>query len=597
MVTGAAFLHAFASSERPDRGPLGGGSSAARAHNHTLMLGQGELGEDDEACPTFGKAHERILQHWLTRQIASPPSAAFVKAFLNATRQPSKAVAKGMADLLAKNSLPWPPVGRQQEILVETIQPLLETARAERDAGTMKRRAIIVTGGPGSGKTALAVRTLLTAGGELGMNTRFVSTSGAHNHTLVAELERAATGRAQRAERLSEFQLAKPTDLRVAKDSTRPDAYKRWTPAQKTPSAWQAYCEGWRKNPKLDEALDRAPKYDVIVCDEAQGLIDGLKEFVDGTPSNPWRKAWGPQAFHLMASARLTVFLMDGDQGYRQVESTSPEDIARIARAEGIEVVPENLGCEQFRLTGGYDYLRWLDETLGLPPAPFGGRPETPEDRKRLAEMFAIVDDAGAMRDRLRGLHERGEPRSRLLAGYAWKWASKKHPTELDSAAPPGKGRMPVPNLAFRWVPGDSNSQRNFNIDEGAYANPEVLFGEGTSKPATVGYPLTVRGQDFDHIGVLWGADLVRRGKYWVSVPDSTIGTDLPGYRKAARDEAKRGWDPTKPPGPANARLAGALARAYRILLTRAMKSVRLWVEDDETREYLRRSWAEYLGG
>ena len=37
-------------------------------------------------------------------------------------------------------------------------------------------------------------------------------------------------------------------------------------------------------------------------------------------------------------------------------------------------------------------------------------------------------------------------------------------------------------------------------------------------------------------------------------------------------------------------RLLKAVAQSYRILLTRAMKGVYLWVEDEETRRYLSNS-------
>jgi DUF2075 family protein len=55
------------------------------------------------------------------------------------------------------------------------------------------------------------------------------------------------------------------------------------------------------------------------------------------------------------------------------------------------------------------------------------------------------------------------------------------------------------------------------------------------------------------------------------------------------RNEAARETDEQ---GAAHLRLLGALAQGYRILLTRPMKGIFLWVDDQETRQRI----AEFLG-
>ncbi len=142
-----------------------------------------------------------------------------------------------------------------------------------------------------------------------------------------------------------------------------------------------------------------------------------------------------------------------------------------------------------------------------------------------------------------------------------------------DSGAISGLRR--APDLPFRWAGADL--QREFNLGVEPYDTAKALFGDEI-EPAIAGYPLTVRGREFDYVGVMWGADLVRRKDRWLGDHKLVFGSDMPAYRKAAREEWRRG-----PPGDAMNALVRALAGGLRILLTRGTQEVRLWIEDQET--------------
>lgn len=155
-----------------------------------------------------------------------------------------------------------------------------------------------------------------------------------------------------------------------------------------------------------------------------------------------------------MLKARLSVFLMDQDQGYRQVESTKPADIENWATCLGVAstrpgdgrhfVLPKVLKLSleglQFRLAGGLALLNWLDRlletsrtvTTGVPSRQDVGEVHVGIDTNQLRKSFDIVDDAAAMRDRLKKLEEDGGGPCRLLAGYAWEWKTKSSETEDD---------------------------------------------------------------------------------------------------------------------------------------------------------------------
>ena len=90
-----------------------------------------------------------------------------------------------------------------------------------------------------------------------------------------------------------------------------------------------------------------------------------------------------------------------------------------------------------------------------------------------------------------------------------------------------------------------------------------------------------MRGFDFDYVGLLWFSDLKWRSDRWVVDVKHVHERGIGRRRKAARSE--RNID-----GPAHQQLLRAVAEAYRIILTRPIKGLYIWCEDEETRDHLR---------
>lgn len=91
-----------------------------------------------------------------------------------------------------------------------------------------------------------------------------------------------------------------------------------------------------------------------------------------------------------------------------------------------------------------------------------------------------------------------------------------------------------------------------------------------------------MRGFDYDYLGVLWLGDLLWREGRWTVDITQVHETSIPRTLAAARKEGGE--------GPATDEVILCLLRGYRILLSRAIRGIFLWVEDPETREHVRRA-------
>ncbi len=86
-----------------------------------------------------------------------------------------------------------------------------------------------------------------------------------------------------------------------------------------------------------------------------------------------------------------------------------------------------------------------------------------------------------------------------------------------------------------------------------------------------IGCPYAVRGFDFDYVGLLWLGDLLWRSGRWVIDTKHVFERGI--KRQIAKAKAEN--DST---GPAHAALLRSVQEAYRIILTRPMKGLVVWI-------------------
>ncbi|MCF2525862.1 DUF2075 domain-containing protein [Yinghuangia soli] len=157
---------------------------------------------------------------------------------------------------------------------------------------------------------------------------------------------------------------------------------------------------------------------DVLICDEAHRIRE--------TSANRYTPALNrtgrPQVDELIDVARVPVFLLDEHQVVRPGEMGTVDEIKAAASRKGLECQVVALDS-QFRCGGSDAYLRWVVRLLGLEP---GGPVDwEPDDRMQLrvaespAEMQAFLEDR-----RAEGYG------ARMSAGYCWPWSPEPKPGE-----------------------------------------------------------------------------------------------------------------------------------------------------------------------
>ncbi len=155
---------------------------------------------------------------------------------------------------------------------------------------------------------------------------------------------------------------------------------------------------------------------DVLICDEAHRMRETSANRYTSA-SNRTGKA---QIEELIDAARVPVFLLDEHQVVRPGEMGTVAEIEAAAAKKGLrcEVVPLD---SQFRCGGSDAYLRWVVRLLGLEP----GGPEVwePDDRMQLM----LADSPQEMEAFLDGRRSQ-KYSARIAAGYCWKWTKKVPP-------------------------------------------------------------------------------------------------------------------------------------------------------------------------
>lgn len=282
-----------------------------------------------------------------------------------------------------------------------------------------------------------------------------------------------------------------------------------------------------------------ADSYDTLIVDEAHRLNE---------KSGLYRNLGDNQVKELIRSARCTVFFVDDDQRVTLLDIGHTEELRRRARELGAEVTELELSS-QFRCNGSDGYLAWLDNTLDIR----GTMNPTLDGAEYDFRVFDNPSDLHA----LVALKNRANNRSRVVAGYCWKWPSKKDAQAWD---------IEMPQFDYR---------RRWNLDKDG-----SLWIVTPGSVEQVGCIHTCQGLELDYVGVIIGPDLAYR--------DGHIVTDA--TKRASSDQSVKGLKSMLKAEPAaSLAMADAIVKnTYRTLLTRGMKGCYVYCTDAPLAAYIR---------
>ena len=228
-------------------------------------------------------------------------------------------------------------------------------------ATAAKRQVFIVHGGPGTGKSVIAVRLLaeVLASKRLGF---FIAPNKAFRDTLVEQLARGS--RDYREDGQALFQ-----------------------------SSWSFHAADFMK--------DRL--HEVLVVDEAHRLKDEAYQYRGAS-----------MVEDMVRAARISVFFLDETQRVQWNDCGSESRIREAATKFKAHVHPPFTLTAQFRCGGSDGYLNWLDDVLQIrPTGNFDNWADEQYD-------FRVFDDAAELYRELTARN--AENTARLVAGYSWEW-------------------------------------------------------------------------------------------------------------------------------------------------------------------------------
>ena len=305
-----------------------------------------------ERAPIFTGLEGFAFQQYIVDRIQQGDNGETVRMLEESDVAPSKSLADALRAMIEGNA--------EFTLLDEQKVTYEQCLKLSEDLST--KQVMIVDGGPGTGKSVLAINLLSRFTGQ-GLNARYVTKNAAPRAVYEARL----TGHLKKS-RISTLFTGSGSFV-----STNDN------------------------------------EYDMLIVDEAHRL--GLK-------SGLYRNLGENQIKEIINGSKLSIFFIDELQKIHIHDAGSKAMIRTMANQLGATVTETNL-VSQFRCGGSNEFLGWLDtflyDTGKL--SPYSEDPEKFE--------FRVFDDPAKMHEAIRAKNAQGE-KSRMVAGYCWDWVSKK---------------------------------------------------------------------------------------------------------------------------------------------------------------------------
>ena len=154
-------------------------------------------------------------------------------------------------------------------------------------------------------------------------------------------------------------------------------------------------------------------EFDILLIDEAHRI----EKTSNHQYTKPGDRTDMPQVNQLIRCAKTAVFFIDDRQKVRAAEVGNSELIRQAARESGASISEVTLET-QYRCMGSNDYLLWLESVLGYSNEKRVLKKDEKFDFRVMSSPQAIMDELLA--------REAEKPNSaRMVAGFCWPWSNK----------------------------------------------------------------------------------------------------------------------------------------------------------------------------
>jgi DUF2075 family protein len=282
-----------------------------------------------DQAPLFlkGDAERQRLRQFIAQHIRYGDSKKIIEIVENGRIRPSKALAESLVRMIN---------GQQEFVLIDQQKVVRESVIAiAASASPEEKRVVIIRGGPGTGKSVVAIN-LLVEMTRRGLLTKYVSKNAAPRAVYAAKL----AGTLRRTEISNLF------------------------------SGSGAFVD------------TEANVFDVLVVDEAHRLNE---------KSGLYGNLGDHQIKELIRSAKCAVFFIDERQRVTLSDIGTVSTLREMALTAGATVHEFELES-QFRCSGSDGYVAWVDQVLGV-------RETANSHVSSREYDFRVVDTAGALHE------------------------------------------------------------------------------------------------------------------------------------------------------------------------------------------------------
>lgn len=319
-----------------------------------------------ERAPVFlkGREEKEKLKTFIKSFVKYGDKSNLMFRIENGKIKPSKSLADSLAGMIA---------GNPEFIMLDEQKLVYETAiKLAKESSPTNKNVLIVQGGPGTGKSVVAVNLLVSIIQQLRLVAQYITKNAAPRAVYEAKL----TGSMRK-------------------------------------SAISNLFSGSGSFHSLDSNA-----FDVLIVDEAHRLNE---------KSGMFKNIGENQVKEIIKSSKLAIFFIDEDQKVTFSDIGGREEIEKWANLENAKIHLMALES-QFRCNGSDGYLAWLDDVLGI-------RETANKTLDGLEYDFQVLSNPNELRELIFNKNKINN-KARIVAGYCWDWISRADKSAFDISLP-----------------------------------------------------------------------------------------------------------------------------------------------------------------